>query len=279
MSGLVSSAVASVAGAIGSGVAAMGGLSGIAAGLGVANGALSLGNQLFGDTPTGAPGGGSGGGGGGGSGGGGSGGNGGFFQSSLTPQITQGSSGAINLGTGINVTPQLTNSASGPLSYVAQGGLIEGYAKGGPLSFQHQISQGYSFSPIDLFHHVGPHFEQLSSTMPAVKAETYAEGGEIEHNPEFYSEGGIQHRYVQGDGDGTSDGVPAMLANGEFVIPADVVSALGNGSSDSGSKVLDELLQTVREHKQSHDPKELPPDSKGALEYLSVASHRAGGIA
>jgi hypothetical protein len=245
-----------------------------AAAVGLANGAVSLGNQLFGDTPSAPTGhGGSGGGGGSGSG------NGGYFQSDISPQVTQGSSNPINLGTGINVSSQLSNTAQGPLSYVAQGGLIEGYAKGGPLSLEHQVSQGYSFSPIDLYHHSGPRFQQLSSSMPDIKAETYAEGGEIEHNPEFYSEGGLQHRYVQGDGDGTSDSVPAMLANGEFVIPADVVSALGNGSSDSGSKVLDELLQTVREHKQAHDPKDLPPDSKGALEYLKVATHRAGGIA
>jgi len=97
------------------------------------------------------------------------------------------------------------------------------------------------------------------------------DGQEQEHVPEFYSEGGLQHRYVQGDGDGTSDDVPAMLANGEFVIPADVVSSLGNGSNDSGSKVLDNFLETIREHKQKHDAKHLPPDSKGPLAYLLEA--------
>jgi hypothetical protein len=80
---------------------------------------------------------------------------------------------------------------------------------------------------------------------------------------------------VQGDGDGTSDDVPAMLANGEFVIPADVVSSLGNGSNDSGAKVLDHFLETIRSHKQAHDPKHLPPDSKGALAYLSESYKKA----
>jgi hypothetical protein len=106
-----------------------------------------------------------------------------------------------------------------------------------------------------------------------------ADGGHIEdHNPEFYSEGGLsslENRYVKGNGDGTSDEVPAMLANGEFVIPADVVSKLGNGSNDAGANVLDEFLQVVREHAQRHDPKELPPDSKGALAYLEEAQQRA----
>jgi hypothetical protein len=97
------------------------------------------------------------------------------------------------------------------------------------------------------------------------------------HNPQFFSEGGlnsIQHRYVTGDGDGTSDSIPAMLANGEFVIPADVVSSLGNGSNDSGAKVLDEFLETIRKHKQKHGAKKLPPDSKGALGYLLEAKHK-----
>ena len=98
------------------------------------------------------------------------------------------------------------------------------------------------------------------------------------HDPQFFSEGGlnaIQHRYVTGAGDGTSDSIPAMLANGEFVIPADVVSSLGNGSNDSGAKVLDSFLKTIRKHKQKHNAKHLPPDSKGPLAYLLEAKHKA----
>ena len=105
-----------------------------------------------------------------------------------------------------------------------------------------------------------------------------AEGGEVEgHNPEFFSEGGLnslENRYVKGDGDGTSDSIPAMLANGEFVIPADVVSGLGNGSNDSGAKVLDEFLKTIREHKQKSGTDKLPPDSKGPLGYLLEANKK-----
>jgi hypothetical protein len=113
---------------------------------------------------------------------------------------------------------------------------------------------------------------------PGTNKRGFAEGGhvETEHNPEFYSEGGLSNRYVTGNGDGTSDDVPAMLANGEFVIPADVVSSLGNGSNDSGAAVLDEFLSTIRAHKQKHDPKELPPDSLGPLAYLNKATKKAG---
>lgn len=106
----------------------------------------------------------------------------------------------------------------------------------------------------------------------------HAEGGHIEgHNPQFYSEGGlsaIENRFVKGDGDGTSDSIPAMLANGEFVIPADVVSSLGNGSNDAGAGVLDEFLKVIRDHKRKADSKKLPPDSKGPLAYLIDAQRR-----
>lgn len=105
-----------------------------------------------------------------------------------------------------------------------------------------------------------------------------AEGGlTSQHDPKFFSEGGLnslQNKFVQGAGDGTSDSIPAMLANGEFVIPADVVASLGNGSNDSGAKVLDEFLKTIRKHKRNADHRKLPPDSKGPLGYLLEAKRK-----
>jgi hypothetical protein len=58
-----------------------------------------------------------------------------------------------------------------------------------------------------------------------------------------------------------------MLANGEFVIPADVVSKLGNGSNEAGASVLDQFLKVVRKDANSNG-EELPPKSKGPLAYL-----------
>jgi hypothetical protein len=65
-----------------------------------------------------------------------------------------------------------------------------------------------------------------------------------------------------------------MLAKNEFVIPADVVSALGNGSSEAGAGVLEKFMYEIRDHKQAHNPKDLPPQSKGPLEYLSAAMQK-----
>lgn len=68
-----------------------------------------------------------------------------------------------------------------------------------------------------------------------------------------YAAGG-NPRLLKGPGDGMSDNIPAMigrkqparLADGEFVIPADVVSHLGNGSTEAGAKRLHEMMTKVR---------------------------------
>jgi hypothetical protein len=75
-------------------------------------------------------------------------------------------------------------------------------------------------------------------------------------------------RDVTGTGDGMSDSVPATiegvqearLADGEFVIPADVVADIGNGSSDAGSKKLYDMMDRVR--KARHGTTEQPPEIK-----------------
>lgn len=74
---------------------------------------------------------------------------------------------------------------------------------------------------------------------------------------------------VTGAGDGQSDDIPAMLADGEFVIPADVVAALGNGSTKAGSDKLYEMMHSIRAHHRKAKPKDLPPPAKKSpLDYL-----------
>jgi hypothetical protein len=66
--------------------------------------------------------------------------------------------------------------------------------------------------------------------------------------------GSLPPRYIDGRGDGMSDSVPAVISNkqparladGEFVIPADVVSHLGNGSSKAGAQQLYAMMDRVR---------------------------------
>jgi hypothetical protein len=76
-------------------------------------------------------------------------------------------------------------------------------------------------------------------------------------------------KHVAGDGDGQSDDIPAWLADGEFVFPADVVSALGNGSTKAGTDKLYEMMHSIRDRARSKGPKDLPPPAlKSPLDYL-----------
>jgi hypothetical protein len=78
-----------------------------------------------------------------------------------------------------------------------------------------------------------------------------ASGGTMHSHLGGYSDGG---RMLKGPGDGMSDDIPATisgkqparLADGEFVVPADVVSHLGNGSTDAGAKKLYSMMAKIR---------------------------------
>jgi hypothetical protein len=54
---------------------------------------------------------------------------------------------------------------------------------------------------------------------------------------------------VNGAGTGRSDDIPAVLSDGEYVIDAETVALLGDGSNKAGAKKLDELRVKVRKHK------------------------------
>jgi hypothetical protein len=90
----------------------------------------------------------------------------------------------------------------------------------------------------------------------------FADGGAIGDDYNFgFAEGGMPEykaggKLLDGPGDGMSDSIPAVirgkgvqraaLADGEFVIPADVVSHLGNGSTKAGAKKLYQMMAQVR---------------------------------
>lgn len=83
--------------------------------------------------------------------------------------------------------------------------------------------------------------EPMSVAEAQAKAKAQAQG---------FAEGG----YLNGDSDGQADKVPgsidgvqeARLSHGEYVLPADLVSLLGNGNSDAGAKALDDFMAMVR---------------------------------
>jgi hypothetical protein len=91
------------------------------------------------------------------------------------------------------------------------------------------------------------------------RQEQMAMGGRVR-----YAEGGISAltpddgKMLNGNGDGVSDDIPAMiegeqeaaLSDGEFIVPARIVSELGNGSSDAGAKKLYAMIDRIQAARQ-----------------------------
>jgi hypothetical protein len=124
----------------------------------------------------------------------------------------------------------------------------------------------------------GPVADSGESYMPPVKAAT--------------------GRYLQGPTDGMADKIdtsidgrqPAKLSHGEFVVPADVVSHLGNGNSDAGAKKLYSMMDKVRQARTGtkKQGKQINPDkympggtvnkyAKGGIAELPVKKFAVGG--
>ena len=141
-------------------------------------------------------------------------------------------------------------------STIASGGIQDLYGTNDQSSATPSLSRdGYGIGRLN---------ELAAQGSRAKAADTfYAMGGPI-----AFAKGGHQG-YLDGEGDGMSDSIPATiegkqparLADGEFVIPADVVSHIGNGSSKAGSKQLYAMLDRVRKARVGHTKqgKEIKP--------------------
>lgn len=159
------------------------------------------------------------------------------------------------------------NPAYSPV-YAAEGGIMGAVAptpglmdggRSGNVDFMH--GDMYPMSQQDNSHYATPSqmpmsaqqvmagYEPKTNPLTGQLTASMAEGGiaSLGH----YSDGG---RMLKGPGDGMSDSIPgvignkqpARLADGEFVVPADVVSHLGNGSTDAGAKQLYSMMDKVR---------------------------------
>jgi hypothetical protein len=133
---------------------------------------------------------------------------------------------------------------------------------GKPSTTQAPQEQTYSTDP----------WADYYAAMGGMSPYKYAGGGKIQGGigsmPE-YAAGG---KLLNGPGDGMSDSIPAVikgqqpqraaLADGEFVIPADVVSHLGNGSTKAGSKRLYDMMDKVRKARtgRTAQGKQINPD-------------------
>jgi len=193
------------------------------------------------------------------------------------------------LAAGYLTAKQLTGQFESPLAKFLK-------AQEQPLGYENEYGvqpQGiamndlsYSYGnqrPIEDILNMGAPQAQDASTQNYT-ALPYAQGGMAGTRHGKYAQGGlstplmasggkmrVDFRHgdaVTGAGDGQSDDIPAMLADGEFVFPADVVAAIGNGSTKAGSDKLYDMMHGIRAHARSAKPKDLPPQIKSPLDFL-----------
>jgi hypothetical protein len=110
---------------------------------------------------------------------------------------------------------------------------------------------------------------------PSYDGGSAANGGLMPYNLGGYSDGG---RLLRGPGDGVSDDIPATiagkqparLADGEFVIPARIVSEIGNGSTDAGAKRLYAMMDKIQAgRKKTIGKKNVAKDTKAKKHLLA----------
>lgn len=155
-------------------------------------------------------------------------------------------------------------------SVISTGAPASNFQSGGidPALMQQLRSRGYA---------VGGHVDGVE---PDLARELYSRGyevaGPVDHVPgpegRLYARHAKRGFAVNGPGTGQSDDIPTMLADGEYVIDADTVAALGDGSTKAGAQVLDKFREQIRHHKRSAPADTIPPKAKNPLEYLRAAT-------
>ena len=164
-----------------------------------------------------------------------------YGQNFFSPRFTKTAAEGGLMSIPNSVTPTLTNNGLN----VDPSSSVQMYSKGGNVDHETMQIVKHLRSGGAPMHHIAGFLEYRNKMM--------AKGGSLGS----YSDGGS---LLKGKGDGMSDDIPASiagvqparLANEEFVVPADVVSHLGNGSSEAGAKVLYDMLDKVRKARTGH---------------------------
>ena len=172
-------------------------------------------------------------------------------------------------------------AADGGIVALAGGGPIEqmsnenaiGANTGFPQAYLHNAAYSTPYqTPISQNVLTGPGDTRVD---PYTGEEKMAAGGiaDVHYNLGGYSDGG---RLLKGPGDGVSDSIPAQigqdqparLADGEFVVPARIVSELGNGSTDAGARQLYKMMDRVQQARGKTTGKHKVAKNTNAAKYL-----------
>jgi hypothetical protein len=178
-----------------------------------------------------------------------------------TVKLSNGSMATFDIGSGLYYLNGKYYDASGnEVNYSADGGLI-GMARGGTAR--------------------APLFSKTTGKFNFNPPQVYADGGMAGYalgglgSLGGYSDGG---RLLRGPGDGVSDSIPASignrqparLADGEFVVPARIVSEIGNGSTEAGARKLYAMMDRVQNARAKTTGKKQVATNTNAAKYLPV---------
>jgi hypothetical protein len=121
----------------------------------------------------------------------------------------------------------------------------------------------------------GTRYDPETKQYVPIDSEQMASGGlsDARYNLGGYSDGG---RLLRGPGDGVSDSIPAVigkkqparLADGEFVVPARIVSELGNGSTEAGARKLYAMMDRIQSARKKTVGKGKVAHNSRAVKYL-----------
>lgn len=178
---------------------------------------------------------------------------------------TYGAPGASQTGESLFITPDPfsgetgTPAVPGPaggLGGTGVGGIAQMIAAGQPIP--QAMVQGNGQQIQAAGYTLNPQTQTWMPPQPLGQGTGFQHGGYFDHfeqnadvpriSPNVSASGG----YTQGPGTGRSDDIPARLSDGEYVIDAETVALLGDGSGKAGAARLDEMRTNMRKHKSKN---------------------------
>jgi hypothetical protein len=109
-------------------------------------------------------------------------------------------------------------------------------------------------------------------SLPEFMAQSWPTIASGQYNVALKAMGGPLARFARGAGSGRDDTIDAKLSDGEYVIDAETVALLGDGSNKAGAQMLDKMRREIRAQKGKALARgKISPDAKSPLAYLRGA--------
>lgn len=126
-----------------------------------------------------------------------------------------------------------------------------------------KLQQDAAISGMDLTNYMAQNWPQIQSGVYNTPVEMKARGGPLH----------VMANFARGAGSGRADTIDAKLSDGEYVMDAETVALLGDGSSKEGANRLDMMRESLRAHKgKSLSKGKFSPNAKSPLAYLKGAA-------